>query len=48
LLQNIQLSGTDDSTGQPVTLSAPDVTTNLLGDTGFNSINATVVAPTTH
>ena len=46
LLQNIQLTGTDDSTGQSVTLSAPDVTTNLLGDTGFNSINATVVAPT--
>lgn len=48
LLQNIQLSGTDDSTGQSVTLSTPDVTTNLLGDTGFNSINATVIAPTTH
>ena len=47
LLQNIQLTGTDDSTGQPVTLTTPDVTTNLLGDTGFNSINATVVAPTT-
>ena len=46
LLQNIQLSGTDDSTGQPVTLTAPNVTTNLLGDTGFNSINATVVSPT--
>ena len=46
LLQNIELTGTDDSTGATVTLSDPNVTTNLLGDTGFNAINATVVAPT--
>jgi hypothetical protein len=45
LLQTIQLSGIDASTKQPVTLSSPDVTTNLVGDTGFNSINATVVVP---
>ena len=44
LLKSIQLSGTDDATQVPVTLTAPDVTTNLVGDTGFNSINATVVA----
>ncbi|HVM73315.1 MAG TPA: hypothetical protein VMU13_00320 [Candidatus Paceibacterota bacterium] len=48
LLQNIQLSGTDDSTGQPVSLTAANVTTNLVGDTGFNAINATVVAPMNH
>ena len=46
LLQNITLTGTDDSTGLPVTISVPNVTTNLVGDTGFNTINATVVAPT--
>jgi hypothetical protein len=44
LLQNITLTGTDDSTGQPVSITAPNVTTNLVGDSGFNSINATVVA----
>lgn len=46
LLQNITLTGTDDLTGQKVTLTAPNVTTNLVGDTGFNATNATVVAPT--
>jgi hypothetical protein len=44
LLQNITLTGTDDSTGQPVSITVPNVTTNLVGDTGFSSINATVVA----
>ncbi len=48
LLQNIQLSGTDDSTQEPVTLTAPNITTDLTGDTGFNTVNATVVAPTTN
>jgi hypothetical protein len=47
LLQNIQLTGIDSSTGQPVTLTSPNVTTNLVGDTGFNSVNATVVAKPT-
>ncbi|HUO56329.1 MAG TPA: hypothetical protein VMU27_02765 [Candidatus Paceibacterota bacterium] len=45
LLQNISLTGTDDATGQTVTVTAPNITTNLVGDTGFNAINATVVAP---
>ena len=44
LLQNIKLLGTDDSTGEPVKLTAQNVTTNLIGDTGFNGINATVKA----
>ena len=45
LLQDITLTGTDDSTGEPVTLTVPNITTDLLGDTGFNSTNATVIAP---
>ncbi len=62
LLQNIQLTGTDDSTGQAVAISAnsnintakeganstSNITTNLVGDTGFNAINATVVASPSH
>ncbi len=43
ILKNISLSGTDASTGAQVTRSAPDVTTNILGDAGFSSANATVV-----
>ena len=43
ILQNISLSGTDASTGESVIRSAPDVTTNILGDAGFSSTNATVV-----
>jgi hypothetical protein len=43
LMQNIKLTGTDASTEQTVTQSAPNVTTNLVGDTGFNSTSATVV-----
>lgn len=43
ILQNISLSGTDASTGESVTRSVPDVTTNILGDAGFSSTNATVV-----
>jgi len=43
LLQNITLSGTDASTGKAVQKSAPDVTTNIVGDPGFESINAKVI-----
>ncbi len=48
LLQNIKLTGTDHATGAPISISVPNVTTNLSSDTGFNSINATVVAPAGH
>jgi hypothetical protein len=44
LLQNITLTGIDDATGKTVSITVPNVTTNLVGDTGFSSINATVVA----
>lgn len=43
LLQGITLTGTDDSTGKAVQKSAPDVTTNIIGDPGFTSINAKVI-----
>lgn len=43
LLQGITLTGTDDSTGKAVQKSASDVTTNIVGDPGFESINAKVV-----
>ncbi|MDO8481839.1 MAG: hypothetical protein Q7S75_02015 [bacterium] len=43
ILQNISLSGIDSATGASVTRTAPDVTTNILGDAGFSSTNATVV-----
>jgi hypothetical protein len=43
LLQSIVLSGTDQSTGQNITSTAPNVTTNIIHDAGFNSSNATVV-----
>jgi hypothetical protein len=46
LLQNISLSGTDDSTNAAITRTAPDVTTNIQGDAGFSATNATVVAAT--
>lgn len=43
LVQSIKLSGTDASTQAAVTKTAPDVTTNIVGDPGFSSINAKVV-----
>ncbi len=45
LLQNITLSGTDSATGASIQKTAPDVTTNIIGDPGFEAINAKVVAP---
>jgi hypothetical protein len=43
ILKNISLSGTDSAIGVAVSRTAPDVTTNILGDAGFSSANATVV-----
>lgn len=43
LLGDITLTGTDDSTGAVASSSAPNVTTNIIGDTNFNETNATVV-----
>ncbi len=43
LIQNISLSGVDDATKSPITRSVKDVTTNIQGDPGFTSTNATVV-----
>lgn len=43
LLQNISLTGIDAETGVAVSPKARDVTTNILGDSGFNSSDATVV-----
>ena len=43
IFQDISLSGIDAATGEPVTRTVPDITTNILGDAGFSSTNATVV-----
>ncbi|MCE9541114.1 DUF11 domain-containing protein [Candidatus Kaiserbacteria bacterium] len=43
LLQNITLTGVDDVTGEIVTKTAKDITTNIQGDPGFTSANAIVV-----
>ena len=43
LIQNISLSGIDDATQSPITRNVKNVTTNILGDPGFSSANATVV-----
>lgn len=43
LLQNITLTGTDSVTGETVTKTAKDITTNIQGDPGFASANAIVV-----
>lgn len=43
LLGDIILTGTDDSTGEAATSTAPNITTNVMGDTNFNETNATVV-----
>lgn len=43
LIQNISLSGVDSATGGKLTRTAKDVTTNILGDPGFNAANATIV-----
>ncbi|MEY4747699.1 MAG: hypothetical protein RLZZ416_748 [Candidatus Parcubacteria bacterium] len=42
LMQTIQLSATDNS-GTQILKSVKDVTTNIAGDSGFSSANATVV-----
>ncbi len=44
LLQSIKLTGTDASTGAAVSKSTSDVTTNIIGDPGFSSVNAKVVS----
>lgn len=43
LVRSIQLTGRDVATGQDVTRSVQDVTTNIAGDEGFIPTNATVV-----
>lgn len=43
LVRNITLTGIDSATGAPVSVTAPDVSTNLKGDPGFTPANATVV-----
>lgn len=43
VLEDISFSGTDASTGARLTRGAKDVTTNISGDPGFSSANATVV-----
>lgn len=43
LLQDITLDGIDTSTGNPISRTTTDVTTNILGDKGFLPANATVV-----
>ena len=43
ILQDVQLSGTDVLTGTSVSKKAADVTTNIVGDPGFSSVNAKVV-----
>lgn len=43
LVRSIQLTGRDTTTGQNVTRSVNDVTTNIAGDQGFLPANATVV-----
>jgi len=43
LIQNISLSGIDETTKAPITRTVKNVTTNIQGDPGFTSTNATVV-----
>ena len=43
LLQAIMFTGIDASTGGTISRTPKDVTTNILGDPGFSSANATVV-----
>lgn len=43
LVRSINLTGQDTATGQSVTRSAEDVSTNIVGDQGFLPSNATVV-----
>lgn len=42
LMRSITLTGKDE-TGATITKTAPDVTTNIVGDPGFSAANATVV-----
>lgn len=43
LVRSITLTGTDEATGDSVTRTANDVTTNIFGDPDFSPANATVV-----
>ncbi|MEK7134031.1 MAG: hypothetical protein AAB804_03090 [Patescibacteria group bacterium] len=43
LIQNISLTGIDEATKAPITRAVKNVTTNIQGDPGFSSANATVV-----
>ncbi len=43
LVRFISLTGVDDATGESVTKTANDITTNIFGDPGFSPSNATVV-----
>jgi hypothetical protein len=43
LVRNITFTGVDEATGQLVTRSGEDVSTNIFGDPGFSPTNATVV-----
>jgi hypothetical protein len=43
LIQEIEFTGTDSSTGKDITEEVDAVTTNIVGDPGFSPTNATVV-----
>ncbi len=43
LIRSVTLSGRDAATGQAISRTAADVTTNIIGDQGFLPSNATVV-----
>jgi hypothetical protein len=43
LVRGITLTGVDEATGESVSRTAPDITSNIFGDAGFNPTNATVV-----
>ena len=43
LLQNIEFSGVDSATKEPVSRTVQNVTTNIVGDPGFSATQATVV-----
>ena len=47
LLQTIKLTGADSLTGEDISRTADNITTNISGDPGFSSVNATVVDPRT-
>ncbi|RJQ35562.1 hypothetical protein C4568_00745 [Candidatus Parcubacteria bacterium] len=45
LMQDIKLTGSDSLTGDDISKTVENITTNISGDPGFSSSNATVVAP---